>query len=52
MDIDKELPGFIFVPGLFSAKADDPILQFFFSCTLSFFKYFGNNELVVLSFPA
>lgn len=31
MDVDKELPGIILVPGLFSARADDPILQFCFS---------------------
>lgn len=51
MDVDKELPGIILIPGLFSARADDLILQFcFFSCT--FIKNFGNNGPVVLSFPA
>lgn len=54
MDDDKGLPGIILDPGLFSARAHDPILQicFFFPQTLSFIKNFGNNGLVAISFPA
>lgn len=43
MRVDKELPGIILVPGLFSARADDLILQFclfFFSLHFEFHKIF------------